>query len=581
MQFFREKEGSIKATMNIPPSDFRKPQYELIIDDYLEKKNVAGFPSQNSTAQASAKAIELHSTEKVPVSGDNEETSKEKTAKENPSLSKSTHKEKTLHCIKDWSVLRKKEVRKVTVIKTGKKISFPIYECPSCKGKYTSLRDYRDLQPITFSGDKYTNITEEKENERYIKYLQKPHFIIPGTKCYAYGAKRSTICRVCGCKDLLNASIIMTAKKKKKEFPTYQVKFCKSCKTYYVPYNLFINHKNDWSLLNENEIPEIKEGLRIKAEEKAKRKTERKAAKEAKALKKEEQLKRQQAEKEKLEKEQILKRQLAEQERQKELLKREQKLLRQQEENKKLERERLLKRLQAEKERLERERIARENEYRQSLEQLLRQEQRKSNQAESSQEHSRFYEHDNNIRVKDFVVRRTTFKCRHNEHKLQNIDAVISIIDKKGDVKQATVPAGYCPNCNVFFIMESTYQSLKNKGTPICRVSNEKAYLSNSSFANGMQLAQESVLMQYGYSVSQEEGLTAARRRKILALMIDNKILTRSDIISYLDFFINQRKYQHRFEKAIAKWESDREFVSEYKSGSYSKYGVSGIYRKY
>lgn len=96
-----------------------------------------------------------------------------------------------------------------------------------------------------------------------------------------------------------------------------------------------------------------------------------------------------------------------------------------------------------------------------------------------------------------------------------------------------------------------------------------------------MKLSQESVLMQYGYTVSQEEGLTSARRRKILALMIDNGVLTRSDIISYLDFFINQRKNQHRFEKAIEKWESDREFVSEYKTGNYSKYGVSGIYRKF
>ena len=112
LQFFREKEGSIKATMNIPPSDFRKPQYELIIDDYLEKKNVSDFPSQNSTALASAKAIELHSTEKVPVSGDNDETSKEKNAKENLSLSKSTHKEKTLHCIKDWSIIKKRKLEK-------------------------------------------------------------------------------------------------------------------------------------------------------------------------------------------------------------------------------------------------------------------------------------------------------------------------------------------------------------------------------------------------------------------------------------------------------------------------------------
>ena len=85
--------------------------------------------------------------------------------------------------------------------------------------------------------------------------------------------------------------------------------------------------------------------------------------------------------------------------------------------------------------------------------------------------------------------------------------------------------------------------------------------------------------MQYGYSVSQEEDLTAARRHRILAVMIDNKILTKTAIISYLDFFISQRQSQPKFEAAISKWENDREFVSDYHKGSYTKYGVKRIYR--
>jgi hypothetical protein len=129
--------------------------------------------------------------------------------------------------------------------------------------------------------------------------------------------------------------------------------------------------------------------------------------------------------------------------------------------------------------------------------------------------------------------------------------------------------------------MESTYQRLKMKGTPICRISDEKTYLKTNISANGMRLAQESVLMQYGYTVSQQEGLSSSRRAKILAVLIDNDILTRTEIISYLDFLINQRKFQHKYEKAIEKWEIDREFVSEYKTGAYSQYGISGISRKY
>lgn len=95
----------------------------------------------------------------------------------------------------------------------------------------------------------------------------------------------------------------------------------------------------------------------------------------------------------------------------------------------------------------------------------------------------------------------------------------------------------------------------------------------------GMKLSQESVLMQYGYSVSQQEGLTMARRQKILAVLLDNEILSKSEIISYLDFFITQRQYRHGFEIAISKWENDREFVADYKKDGYTRYGVKGIYR--
>ena len=96
----------------------------------------------------------------------------------------------------------------------------------------------------------------------------------------------------------------------------------------------------------------------------------------------------------------------------------------------------------------------------------------------------------------------------------------------------------------------------------------------------GMRLSQESILMQYGYSVSQTEGLSDARRRKILAVLVDNKVLTRSDVIGYLDFFISQRKHQHQYEKAIEKWESDREFIAHYKTGSYTEYKVNSISRR-
>ena len=86
--------------------------------------------------------------------------------------------------------------------------------------------------------------------------------------------------------------------------------------------------------------------------------------------------------------------------------------------------------------------------------------------------------------------------------------------------------------------------------------------------------------MQYGYNVNQQDGLSSSRRQKILAVLIDKKILRKSEIVSYLDFFISQRQTQSKYQVAISKWEADREFVENYRIGEYHLYGVNAIYRR-
>ena len=183
------------------------------------------------------------------------------------------------------------------------------------------------------------------------------------------------------------------------------------------------------------------------------------------------------------------------------------------------------------------------------------------------------------IDVKDFVVIRSTFKCMYSNHNITNINAIIKLIDKKGIIFEEKISAGYCESCNIFFIMESSFDNLKRKGTLICRITDEKTYLSNKKSSGNMKLAQQSILMQYGYNVSQTKGLSVESRRKILALLIDNEILTKSDVISYLDFFINQHK-GNKYMIAVQKWSSDRDYISTYGNARYKDYRIGQLKRK-
>lgn len=182
------------------------------------------------------------------------------------------------------------------------------------------------------------------------------------------------------------------------------------------------------------------------------------------------------------------------------------------------------------------------------------------------------------IGLKDFVVRGSVFKCMHKKHRIDNVDAIINI-DDDGKKRQIKISAGYCSQCRIYFILDSTYQNLKRQGMLLCRVTDEKRYMKSESTSE-MKLAQESLLMQYGYNVSKAEQLTSVARQKILAVIIDNKIMAKSEIISYLNFFVSQRNAIPNMEIAISKWESDREFVENYRIGEYSQFGVSAIYRR-
>ena len=187
------------------------------------------------------------------------------------------------------------------------------------------------------------------------------------------------------------------------------------------------------------------------------------------------------------------------------------------------------------------------------------------------------------ITAHDFVVRRTIFQCKHNNHHIEDVKAVFTTINHQGTVNKIVFPAGYCAACNMYFIMESTYKRIKNSGIPICRTMDEKSYTNNIAETYHNELASESVLMQFGYNVSQKEGLTIEQRRGILAAIVDNDVLKRNEVVSYLDYFINQRKGQKnkdgslRYKDAMDKWRLDRAWINNYKLGSYKEVRISSI----
>lgn len=177
----------------------------------------------------------------------------------------------------------------------------------------------------------------------------------------------------------------------------------------------------------------------------------------------------------------------------------------------------------------------------------------------------------------DLVIKCNVFHCIHKQHTITDITGIIHIKSDLGK-EELKIPAGYCADCNTFFILYSTYQQLTSKGIVLCRIMDEKAYF-NRNFLYGNKLARESLLMQYGYNVSQVNDISDDQRHMILASILDNKVFSKNEIISYLNFFISQKQSQENMQLAIAKWKKDRLFVENYNLGKYTEMEIKTVHQ--
>ena len=183
------------------------------------------------------------------------------------------------------------------------------------------------------------------------------------------------------------------------------------------------------------------------------------------------------------------------------------------------------------------------------------------------------------VKVRDFLVRASDRMCHKKGHRIEDITAIVKVMDLvTRKIKKVEITAGYCNNCKAFFILDRTYRELKETGHIMCKVCKRKDFnIIHGSPGSLYDMAPESLLMMYGYSVSESRKLTQQDRRAILSMILDENAMTKTQIISYLDGFIRIRKNDERMETAISKWNADIKFVSSYKTGSYRKVSVDRI----
>ncbi len=164
---------------------------------------------------------------------------------------------------------------------------------------------------------------------------------------------------------------------------------------------------------------------------------------------------------------------------------------------------------------------------------------------------------------KDFLVRINAFKCINSGHLLMDINATIKIVTYYGEIEIISISAGYCKSCKKYYILESEYQSLKKRGTLICRIVENNIFISKEHEGH-LVLNQESLLHILGYNVNAKDDFSETHRHLVLKTILEDNLLSKFEIINHIDYLINRGRNNPLLANAISKWEADRSFVRLY-----------------
>lgn len=164
-------------------------------------------------------------------------------------------------------------------------------------------------------------------------------------------------------------------------------------------------------------------------------------------------------------------------------------------------------------------------------------------------------------------------RCEKHNHERKDVTGIIDTIAGT----PITMTVCYCKNCKLYYVKDAVFESYRSRyGTLLGQFVRQEDGMMLGRPSNYGELAPESVLHMNGYNVSQARDLSAAVRRKILAYIIESRIMDKNDIRKHLSYLIKMNRSNPHKEAAVEKWTSDVNWVNDYRSGGQDFVWLSG-----
>jgi hypothetical protein len=150
--------------------------------------------------------------------------------------------------------------------------------------------------------------------------------------------------------------------------------------------------------------------------------------------------------------------------------------------------------------------------------------------------------------------------CEKNGHDVVQVTATMLGFNDR----EIKMNVSYCKQCGRFFMSYTTYELYRNRYSVILGKLQLESNAEHKADHGDMLLAEASPLKLCGYSVNQTDGYTALQRRYIISSIISRGIMTKGEVIRYLEYFININGKRSGNGLALSKWKADLEFTLQF-----------------
>lgn len=160
----------------------------------------------------------------------------------------------------------------------------------------------------------------------------------------------------------------------------------------------------------------------------------------------------------------------------------------------------------------------------------------------------------------NIIIVSQKFRCIREGHKLEDVRIQVRLLHH-GNISVLPIAGGYCSSCKRYYIYSEVFDNFLKGLRPGTVILQNRFKAPNGMYGEVYDvtagLRSQSLLNRCGYSVSYNNGLSDGSRIELLRQIINSKLMTKQEVMSYLNYFINFNGKKSGNEYAKKMWVKD------------------------